>query len=428
MHCTWAVISSVLLVPAAGQDSCDWGQESGGYLCGHSSWLSSTTGVMPCWPESEVKEGKRCCAAGIVHDRPGWKPSDSELWEPCFDEMFTMPECCGRGYVFLEPMAGLPARTTLPLGPRASSSPLAASHEQLNWERDMAPASVLSTCTVQLPAPSTRKVSITIRSFKSDTFALLGAVYNHTDASAGEWVCKLLQKDEYGFLAGAGALDRWQGDKGHIFKHGETYVDIGANVGWWAVLMAKIYEPIGLRVVAVEPNRGAHRYLLWNLRVNGVASRVIAVHAGLVGVQPGAPRALWMERCTPLGNYSACFSWSSRLRGRGQLQHGLSDLVPTVSFPTLLRRLNISSVAVLKVDCEGCEWPLFGGGVRGDAGWLAMRPLVRHVVGEAHDFDSHEPVPGASHPATCLFWGSDDLERVLRNRSLVRHCQGPQTQ
>lgn len=301
---------------------------------------------------------------------------------------------------------------------------LLTSSADILWVR-AALASVVSTCVIELPAPSRRQFPITIRSFKFDTSAMSKATFDHTDKGSGKWLCTMIQGDEYGFLADAAAVDTQSRTVGYIRGSGDVFVDVGANVGWWAVVMAKIYAAIGMRVIAVEPNRGTYRYLLWNIRENDVSNSVVAMNAGVVSTNPDEPKFLWMERCTPHeDSLSPCYSLAGRLRDKGALQHVLSDIVATISLPALLRRFNVSSVSALKVDCEGCEWPLLGGDSRGDSGWAAMSAYVRHVVGELHDFGSGGDVV-AGNITMCGFIGARELQRFLRDSKLMERCWIP---
>ncbi len=63
-------------------------------------------------------------------------------------------------------------------------------------------------------------------------------------------------------------------------KPGMTVVDVGANIGYLTLLMAKIVGPAG-KVYAVEPGRDNLAYLHKNIELNGVRNvRILPVAAG----------------------------------------------------------------------------------------------------------------------------------------------------
>lgn len=58
-----------------------------------------------------------------------------------------------------------------------------------------------------------------------------------------------------------------------LVSEGDTVVDVGANLGWFSVQLARAVGNTG-RVVAFEPDPGNYGLLAENLRLNGVAERV----------------------------------------------------------------------------------------------------------------------------------------------------------
>jgi FkbM family methyltransferase len=114
-----------------------------------------------------------------------------------------------------------------------------------------------------------------------------------------------------------------------------TVVDVGAGVGDTAILFALRGAR---RVVALEPLPSLYRRALVNVRVNGVADRVVLVNAALgpsdgeVFVEEGAR------------GYRPLAPASSGLRIR------------VYSLASLIREFGVERGAVLKMDCEGCEY------------------------------------------------------------------------
>ena len=62
-------------------------------------------------------------------------------------------------------------------------------------------------------------------------------------------------------------------------KEAPVFLDVGANVGVVSILMAKMWPDA--RIVAVEPALATFRYLLWNLRENGVTKQVWPLNVAL---------------------------------------------------------------------------------------------------------------------------------------------------
>jgi FkbM family methyltransferase len=73
---------------------------------------------------------------------------------------------------------------------------------------------------------------------------------------------------------------------GHLLREGDLFVDVGANIGAYAVLAAGV---CGARAWAFEPVPAVYRSLLQNLALNGLGRRVSA-QAVAVGAAPGRVR------------------------------------------------------------------------------------------------------------------------------------------
>jgi FkbM family methyltransferase len=119
-----------------------------------------------------------------------------------------------------------------------------------------------------------------------------------------------------------------------------TVLDIGANIGTFAVLAAKH----GCRrLVAVEPSLEAFQVLSRNLQENGLADRCTALHAAVCGEERGsvpfpvassALNSLHLDRPTSDGPISA---------------------VATTTLGRLLEDHFPDGLDLLKMDCEGAE-------------------------------------------------------------------------
>jgi FkbM family methyltransferase len=134
-----------------------------------------------------------------------------------------------------------------------------------------------------------------------------------------------------------------------------TVIDLGANVGFAAVALAKRYPDA--RFVCVEPSAESRPLLEHNLALNGVRGEVIGVAlAGVAGrfrVAPGAAPA------------------------RDTVVPSAEGDVEGVTLSELLDRAGISEADLVKIDIEGSERELFE-----QVGQWAAR--VRAVIAELH--------------------------------------------
>ncbi len=129
---------------------------------------------------------------------------------------------------------------------------------------------------------------------------------------------------------------------------GATFLDVGANIGYFSCLFAKLAGPNG-KIVSIEPEPLNHSLLEKNLRDNLLLDRV-TLHPCAVGAGSGTAR---------LGIYKPAN------RGR----HSMVDLQPsqdTIEVPVhrlddLLRNCGVSSWSLMKVDVEGFEPYVFQG-------------------------------------------------------------------
>ena len=120
---------------------------------------------------------------------------------------------------------------------------------------------------------------------------------------------------------------------------GKTVVDVGAYIGDSAIYFALRGAR---RVIAIEPHPGAFAEMLDNIRLNNLESVIIPINAGLAS-KPG-------KIC--IGNIG--------VEATGGTYHRPGDCpntVPAVTLGELINRFNIDpNDAVLKMDCEGCEF------------------------------------------------------------------------
>ena len=170
-----------------------------------------------------------------------------------------------------------------------------------------------------------------------------------------------------------------------------VFVDVGAHIGTASI--AVLLDNPQAYAIAVEPLPENVDMIHHNARLNGVADR-LTVLAGAVG--NGKPARIAYGE----GNH--------RYIGNATKRGGVK--VPTYTLAALLTEaaaVGAASIALLKTDCEGGEWPL----LTASADDLAQ---VRSIVGEYHTSGperlvelldaTHALVTEPAGDGTGLFW------------------------
>ena len=160
-------------------------------------------------------------------------------------------------------------------------------------------------------------------------------------------------------------------------------IDIGANVGFFSVLLAKNLGP-GRKVLAVEPTPDALRRLRANLRLNGVEGSVIVYENAVVD----KPRQVELHVIAGKEEYSSVFqlgassdpakpepqtelrNWADHAGITGAEVTTISAIGETLD--TLVERARIEP-GFIKIDAEGAEYLILQGSVKTLQHW---RPVI----------------------------------------------------
>jgi FkbM family methyltransferase len=139
-------------------------------------------------------------------------------------------------------------------------------------------------------------------------------------------------------------LDRFYERFGVGIEDGWTVVDIGGGIGDYT-LFAAAAAPHG-KVFAFEPFPESFALLQENLAANGAAGRVQAF-----------PEAIWSQ--------AGALKIDSTLGEPGQFISRTADTqvaqatqVPSISMADAFARLGIDRCDLMKIDCEGAEYPI----------------------------------------------------------------------
>jgi len=130
-----------------------------------------------------------------------------------------------------------------------------------------------------------------------------------------------------------------------IVKKGYTVVDVGANIGWYTLLSARIVGKNG-KVVAFEPEPDNYALLKKSLEKNNFENVLLSDYcvSNMAGI-----RKLWLHGLN-LGAHSTVRKISERAID-----------VEAVTLDSFLSKLEIQRVDLLKVDVEGAEPEVFEG-------------------------------------------------------------------
>ena len=128
-------------------------------------------------------------------------------------------------------------------------------------------------------------------------------------------------------------------------------IDVGANIGWHTLLMARLTGPHG-RVLAVEPNPSVREDLLHNIGLNRLSQIDI-----LPCAVADAERSL--NFVAPAANDPAS---ASGYVVADEAAAPASIRVEASTLDLIAARKQLDRLDLLKIDAEGFEWPILQGG------------------------------------------------------------------
>ncbi len=168
--------------------------------------------------------------------------------------------------------------------------------------------------------------------------------HTRDDTSDAALVGGILEADEYG-LADLPPLSGWA-------------IDIGAHIGIVAIGLALDHP--NLRVVAVEALPENVEMLRRNIEANGLTERIFVEAAAAASEEEFAddtPVSItygWAEAPNQPDHYMH----DNRFIGGmvGATASSTAVACPPLSLGAILTRYGIGRAALLKIDCEGCEW------------------------------------------------------------------------
>lgn len=127
----------------------------------------------------------------------------------------------------------------------------------------------------------------------------------------------------------------------NILKSGMTFVDIGANIGYFSILASSIVGDEGL-VLAFEPNKKLHSKLMETIKINSIKN--MKLYNSALGDSEGETFLFT--------NHEDKNNYTSTLVNMGQKEKFKIEIN---TLDNILEKLNINQVDYMKVDVDGYE-------------------------------------------------------------------------
>jgi FkbM family methyltransferase len=138
-----------------------------------------------------------------------------------------------------------------------------------------------------------------------------------------------------------------------ILQPGAVVLDIGANVGWHTLLMARLVGDGG-RVLAAEPNPSVRTRLRENLDLNRFRHVEVVPYA--IADAEGTPEFYGPAADDPQ-------SGNGYVVGTKAQEGGAMIHVEARRLDTIVSAARLDRIDLIKIDVEGFEWPVLQGGV-----------------------------------------------------------------
>jgi FkbM family methyltransferase len=158
----------------------------------------------------------------------------------------------------------------------------------------------------------------------------------------------ILQQYLYYFGVWEPHLTRWISQR---LATGDTFVDVGANIGYFSLLASRRVGQSGT-VVAIEPSPTIFRALRANLERNR-AGNVRALNLAVSDAMGSARLFRGPDTNCGLTTFVEAESSVNHCKFEGE--------VDTAPLPTVLRPEEILRARLIKIDVEGAEWPVVAG-------------------------------------------------------------------
>jgi len=177
-----------------------------------------------------------------------------------------------------------------------------------------------------------------------------------------------------------------------VMQKGETFVDVGANVGYYSLKIAKEYSSKGVGIVAIEAHPGNYKALSKNIELNDfkcitAINKAVSDHKGIVTLY---------ERVDSKNRIrSEFYSLSNSFIHESNFVR-LEGVSLEIESDTLDNILDGRRVDVMKIDIEGAE-------VSALEGASSVLKRLRKIIVEVHgsNFDKVMQILNNTHDFKC---------------------------
>jgi FkbM family methyltransferase len=194
-----------------------------------------------------------------------------------------------------------------------------------------------------------------------------------------------------------------------VLKENEIFVDVGANVGTYALIVANKYKDRKAKVIAIEPHPENYRALCKNIQINNLENIIKPVNKA---VSDHKGKVLMYERSFD-GSHrvdSEMYSiYDKKYLGKYSIPHPNGKSLQ-VECDTLDNILVNQSVDIMKIDIEGAE-------VLALKGATNTLKQLRKVVVEIHgdNFDSVNHILG-TYGFNCDSFYSAHMQYIVASK------------
>ena len=179
----------------------------------------------------------------------------------------------------------------------------------------------------------------------------------------------------------------------HLIMHrGETFVDVGANVGYYSLKIAKEYSSEGVTIVAIEAHPGNYKALSKNIELNDfkcitAINKAVSDHKGIV--------TLYDRVDTRNRIRSEMYSLSNAFLHESNVARPEGGSIE-IECDTLDNILGEQRVDVMKIDIEGAEVSALEGATH-------ILKKLRKIIVEVHgvNFDKVMQILDDTHNFKC---------------------------
>lgn len=160
-----------------------------------------------------------------------------------------------------------------------------------------------------------------------------------------------------------------------LLKEGDTFVDLGCNEGYFAILAGKICGTQG-KVFAIEPQERLWDIIIKNSQLNGL-SNIELVPYGIGSIQTELLLNLYPSTNSGASSFSSAYNFTISARWLRKKLYG-TQVVKVVTLDDLKNGFP-ADIKLIKIDIEGFEYEALKG-----ATLLLQSKVFKHLLIEVH--------------------------------------------